>query len=447
MKVQYIQSACVIVEHNGVQVLCDPWLTDGAYYGSWYHYPELACRPEDFSGVDYIYISHVHPDHFDPATLRRLPRSIPVLIHSYAEKFLLRMIEQLGFTVREIAHRDIMPLGADFTLECLAADGCDPVVCGRFFGCRMPTPYTKTIQIDSLAVFHGGGRTVVNANDCHYALARGGCDYLRSKYDEIDMLLVGYSGAGAYPQCFDNLSVEARALKSADKRRQFLDQALDYVSHLRPRWFMPFAGQYLLGGRLSVLNGHRGVPEIEELPGELGAGLLDRNLNSEMVLLDSSAWFDVDAGAASAVFHPPAPSDRRRYTDTVLATKLLAYEGDAGTPRAEWVDLTPQLTLAHQRMRRHQERFDYRPHMALYLDCGQDYLYRIPFDGGDVQSAARGTEEEPYVRVGLDYSLLQMILNRQAHWDNAEIGSHLRFFRSPDVYDRAIPFLISRLHC
>src|SRR5438046_478470 len=98
MKVTYISSACVVVEQAGKRVLCDPWLTDGAYYGSWYHYPPLTVTPEDFADVDYVFISHVHPDHLDVATLKRLPRSLPLLIHDYEEKFVLRIVQGLGFT-------------------------------------------------------------------------------------------------------------------------------------------------------------------------------------------------------------------------------------------------------------------------------------------------------------------------------------------------------------
>lgn len=35
MKLTYLQSSTVIVEHDGVKVLCDPWLVDGEYYGAW----------------------------------------------------------------------------------------------------------------------------------------------------------------------------------------------------------------------------------------------------------------------------------------------------------------------------------------------------------------------------------------------------------------------------
>ena len=251
MRVQYITSACVLVEHRGVRVLCDPWLTEGIYYGSWFHYPPLRFRPEDFSDVDFLHLSHIHPDHVDPDTLRRLPRSLPILIHDYEDKFLFRLLAGIGFQeIREVPHGEAVRLGEDFTMELLAADNCDPMICGRFFGCQISEPYRKTIQLDSLALVQGGGQTVLNANDSPYGLARGVCDHVLKRCSKVDLALLGYGGAGEYPQCFemDRSTLEQRGQQ---KRRQFLKQAADYLRHLRPARFMPFGGQYTLGGKLA----------------------------------------------------------------------------------------------------------------------------------------------------------------------------------------------------
>jgi UDP-MurNAc hydroxylase len=34
----------------------------------------------------------------------------------------------------------------------------------------------------------------------------------------------------------------------------------------------------------------------------------------------------------------------------------------------------------------------------------------------------------------MDYRLLKRIVNRQAHWNNAEIGCHVDFIRTPNTY-------------
>ena len=65
MQVKLLRSSTVIIELDGVKILCDPWLTDGEYYGSWSHYPEfnISDNLSELNDVDAIYISHIHPDH------------------------------------------------------------------------------------------------------------------------------------------------------------------------------------------------------------------------------------------------------------------------------------------------------------------------------------------------------------------------------------------------
>ena len=267
MKVHYISSACVLIEHEGTRVLCDPWLTDGIYYGSWHHHPPLQAKPEDFNDVDYIYVTHVHPDHLDPASMKRISKSIPILIHDYADKFLPRILGSLGFEkVTEVPHRTPVQLAPNFRVEILAADDCDPEAFERFYGMRAPDPYERTAQVDSLGIFHGSGKTVVNANDSHYAVATGVCDYIVDKYKSIDLVLAGYGGAGPYPQCFENLDEASKREKGREKKANFLNQAVSYLKHLRPSFYMPFAGEYTLGGKLAPLNDLRGLPEREDLP-------------------------------------------------------------------------------------------------------------------------------------------------------------------------------------
>src|SRR5690554_5143569 len=118
MRVQYIKSGCVLIEHAGKRVLCDPWLSDGAYYGSWYHYPPVDYRAHDFIDVDYIFISHIHPDHLDVKTLLEFPREIFIIILEYQEKPLLNILKKIKFTnVIEVPHKQKFSIGDDFTLE------------------------------------------------------------------------------------------------------------------------------------------------------------------------------------------------------------------------------------------------------------------------------------------------------------------------------------------
>lgn len=449
MKVQFIKSACVLIEHAGTRVLCDPWLTDGVYYGSWYHYPPLKVTPQDFQDVDYIYISHIHPDHLDPNTLRQMPKDIPILVHSYEEKFLVGLLKKIGCeNVIEVSHKETFNLAPDFNVEILAADNCDPALCGLYYQCAPPQSTTHTMQIDSMAVFSGGGKTVLNSNDCPYGLAKAVCDYVKKKYSKIDFHLLSYSGAGPYPQCFENLDDHSKFEERKKHRATKLNEMIGYLRQVAPTAFMPFAGQYTLGGKLARLNRFVSPPQVEELPAIIFPLLELNKIESKLILLNSLATYDVDKESISEPFIPPDPADRKRYIDEVLAHKKLDYEDVPEADPKNWVDLTDKLNIAHGKMMSHQKQYGaFKSEWHIYIDAGQGFYYYVPFsEGKQVEKVYPHELVVPYLRIGLDYALLVRILDRKAHWNNAEVGSHLRYFREPNVYDRSIHLFMSYFH-
>ena len=103
MNITQYRSSTYILELEGKKILFDPWLVNGEYYGSWYQYPEYNLDQNlDKFKVDYICITHIHPDHFSRKTLSRLNKEIPILILKYSLPFLKKNIERLGFNVIEI---------------------------------------------------------------------------------------------------------------------------------------------------------------------------------------------------------------------------------------------------------------------------------------------------------------------------------------------------------
>lgn len=443
MKFEYIKSSTVIIEQDGIRVMCDPWLTDGIYYGSWYHYPPLTFTPQDFPNIDYIYVSHIHPDHMDKYSLDQFPKEIPILIHDYQEKFLLRILQGIGFKrVIEIPHKEEYTLSEDFHIEILAADNCDPTTCGKFFGCPMSRPFKKTLQIDSLALFHGGKKTLVNTNDCQYELAHTVCDYIVDKYKTIDFAMVGYSSATAYPQCFESLSTEKKIQEKFRIRKQFLQKAAKYVKHLNVPYFLPFAGQYILGGKLASLNKYRSPPYHEELIHLFPPILKEEGTDATMVLLNSGESFSLDTQTATKSYISENPAERKRYIEEVLTKKKFSYEKQEENIE----DFFERLNQAYEKMKYYQKEYDYHSNWSVYIDTGFDFLYRVPFDGSGLTKEKKGSELTPFVRITLDPRLLDRILKKEAHWNNAEIGSHLTFYRNPEEYEVGVFRFLSFLH-
>ncbi len=96
-RVTYIGHATVLVEMDGVRLLTDPVLRRRVGPLRRHGAPP---DPRLAEGVDAVLISHLHHDHADVPSLRRLNRTAPVLVAPGAGDFLAR----LGFgDVRELA--------------------------------------------------------------------------------------------------------------------------------------------------------------------------------------------------------------------------------------------------------------------------------------------------------------------------------------------------------
>src|SRR6516164_11760703 len=72
MKFTILSHAGLLVEHAGTRLVCDPWLLGSCYWRSWWNFPEP--DPELIAELraDYIYLTHLHWDHFHGPSLRRL---------------------------------------------------------------------------------------------------------------------------------------------------------------------------------------------------------------------------------------------------------------------------------------------------------------------------------------------------------------------------------------
>ncbi|WP_099827034.1 MBL fold metallo-hydrolase [Oceaniglobus indicus] len=439
MKITHLQSSSELIEVAGVRILTDPWLVQGEYYGSWYHYPPLPMAPESLE-FDYIYISHIHPDHLSRKTLARLDKTKPVLIHRFDEKFLRRSIEALGFQVIELAHGAPFDLGNGATIEIFGADDCNPELCAKFIGCAPVETEFRFTQIDSLSVITDGTHTILNTNDCPFDLSRTVLERIAKRHPVIDLLLVGYAGAGPYPQCFTFADDAQRRAAAARKEAQFIAQAVRYVDAVAPRRFMPFAGTYVLGGRLGPLNGSRGVPSLADALARIEAGI---SVASQGLLLPAGASCDLSTGERTADYHEPAPEDVARF---VQATFDAPYDYDCEVEPTDDA-LFAALTAAHPRFAAKARDIGFNSPTRILVRDGNGFA--AAFDAVNGPERIEGAPDaDAFVEITVDRRLLGQLLKgpRYAHWNNAEIGSHLRYRRVPDTFERGLYYCLSAFH-
>lgn len=102
MNVRWLGHSTVLIELDGVQVLTDPLLRKRVV-----HLRRSTPAPAPETNVDAVLISHGHHDHLDLPSLRKLPRSVPVVV----PRGLGELVQKQGFAdVREVLAGDELDL-------------------------------------------------------------------------------------------------------------------------------------------------------------------------------------------------------------------------------------------------------------------------------------------------------------------------------------------------
>ena len=445
MKLTFLQSASYILEHNGVKILNDPWLVDGEYFGSWSHYPPFKFNPTDYSNIDYIFISHIHPDHVSFKTLKQLDKNIPILIHKFPTNFLKKNIENLGFKTIEIEHNKRIKLKDELHINILAADNCDPELCGKFLGCGTAETKFKEMYFDSICVVDNSEEVVVNVNDCPYELAEPTLSLILKQYKKIDFLLVGYAGAGPFPQCFE-IDKKRKITLAKKKQVQFLTQAEKFIQYFSPKYFMPFAGRYVLTGKLVNLNPYRGVPELEE-----AFSYFKNNQkipsNSKPILLNSFSTFDISTQQSSKSYSPIIKKEKENYIKNILEKRKLDYEDFPIPTYEEFLSLIPKC---FSRFENKRNEIGFSTETKILLEISKTQFVEIPCNGKSFKiiTKEQSTEIQNYVKMFLDFRLLKQVLMgpKHAHWNNADIGSHIKYSRSSETFERGLSYCMNFFH-
>ncbi|HTY56311.1 MAG TPA: MBL fold metallo-hydrolase, partial [Candidatus Binataceae bacterium] len=173
MKIYLVSHASVLFESNNSVIWTDPWLSGKAFNNSWALLPEASFDPAMLEKINYVWISHEHPDHFHIPTLRSLPAAfkerVTVLYQSLNSEKMIAAFKQLGFkNVRILPHREPQQLD----------DGT--VVYSYYVG-----------VMDSCLAVKSGSTTALNANDAQ--IKTGDCALIRRDIGKVDTLLTQFS--------------------------------------------------------------------------------------------------------------------------------------------------------------------------------------------------------------------------------------------------------------
>ena len=224
MRATSLGHAGILVRCRQATIVCDPWFVP-AFLGSWFPFPRNDQLDEEIMSLvrkpDYLYVSHLHGDHFDEPFLREhVDKSTRILLPDFPTDELRRRLTRLGFS-NFITTTD----GQELSL----GDGLTIAI-------HVESSITDGPGGDSAIVICDGESRLVNQNDCRTHDPRA-----LATHGPVDQHWLQYSGAIWYPMVYDEAESVRRTQASEKVESQFV-RAQHYVDAINATVVVPSAG-------------------------------------------------------------------------------------------------------------------------------------------------------------------------------------------------------------
>jgi UDP-MurNAc hydroxylase len=429
MKVTKIASSTIIIQNKDIRLLCDPWVENGEYYGSWSLVEKINLKKayEKMNLCDAIYISHIHPDHFSPKTMRKLNiKDKKIFIHSYSQKFLKKNLHEMGFNnIIEIKNGERINVNGKTSIAIYAADNCNPEMCRKFYACNYGEEEInkESQQIDTCMVINDEKNTLVNLNDCMYPIMTETIKKIKFDYKKVNLLLLNYNSAHSYPQCISNYS-KSEKLKISEKLKKLsLQKSINFIEDFKPDFFIPIAGEYLLSGKLFEKNKYTGMNSQDECYNFF----FNSSYYKNFVMLNYGSTFNLETKKKIYYINEQERTNNI-YLKKVSLTKF-PFEENSMPSKKEIENLTQKsFQRFSEKIKSNNIFFDF----VVYIKYFEKYA-ELDLKNNSLNFVKKiNTSIKNYIVMTLDERLLELILKgpKFAHWNNADIGSHIEFYRS-----------------
>ena len=176
MEVIFNNHASVTIKTNDLNILTDPWFNGSAFNDGWNLIFENFENEEYFlKDINYIWISHEHPDHFQPKFFINnkkfiIKNNIKILFQKTKDKRVRNFLKKLNLDVIEIDDNKEINLSEE--TKCI-------IFKAEFY--------------DSSLAIKSNNKTLLNLNDCQYNINE--LNKIKKKCGSIDLLLTQFSYA------------------------------------------------------------------------------------------------------------------------------------------------------------------------------------------------------------------------------------------------------------
>lgn len=430
MEFEFVSNTGCFLKHKNLTLGMDLWLTQGPFEGSWFHYPELRETKNKLDSCDYIYISHIHPDHFDISALSNVKKDATFIIPNYFNNLLENKIKTFGFT-------NCISLAPNETFQ--FDSGLKVRLFGQFINNLFASAEFGNL-IDSSIFIEWDGYKILNCNDNYPDITAA--EQIKKEYKKIDLALIPHSASGPYPASFNNLKHDEKKNKAQILQEKYIKHFCDISSVIDAKYTIPMAAEYVIAGRNYEKNQY------------LGLASADDAVESFNKISQKNCAIRMDCGSILNLSNGNLSGKSIRPIDSVKANRFakklkdIPYSYDWHAPVINKEDFIKLFKESRKNLWNFQKKLNWFKDYEVFFDFGHDYYLGFNFSNIEIiqQINQKYLNKKEFMECKLPFSLFHLILTNKIHWNNAEGGLHIEFYRKPDIYIPEIFILMSFLY-
>ncbi len=430
MKITHLGASTIIVEHKKKRIMFDPWLDDGIVYGAWYRWPPSKILPQQVGKLDYIIISHIHEDHCSAGTLKHLDKNAEVIIMDRRPNFVKKFLDYNQFNFKKvhlIKPYEIKKVFSDLYVSFVEADE------ENYF----------SYLIDSGIVLKSNDKVLYNSNDC--LPSTKAIKFIKDNFKQVDLALLPYTGVSGYPNCYLNLTHKQKIKEAKRVTIERLKLLEDTADKIKPKLIMPFADQFVIGGKNSYLNKYSPHPPSIKFVSDY----FKRKKDFKFLLLNINQSYDLKKNKKSPNKKFKSHTNKEREIFIKKISKV-QYDNDK-VKLNQAISEERLLEYASKRLFAEQLKQNYKTNWNLLFnikDKDESKKFLIDLNESKLKKLNGSfpkTNGKPCLTMNIDKDVFIMLLLGHMSWNMADGALFILYNRVPNKFDPKLYAFINYL--
>ncbi len=441
MKINHYSNSFISIEENNTLIACDPWIGYGLENG-WLSYPIYKNGSQLLEKIKptYIYISHLHCDHYDKINLKKFKnKNIKLIIKNFKNKRLKNKIAKLGFkNIIECDEWKKYKLNNDLSIAII------PQITSNSGGKSDSINY----DLDTSIVIQSNISKKIFYNNVDNPL--GLKDLVKVKKfvkkefkNNINICCLPAGAAGEYPHCFTNINRIKEKEKIISSHMISLEKQ---IKALGVSNFFHAGGIYTIYGKFHSLNKLIAIPKEDQIKYLLKKLKINyfNILGGNSLVLKNGIWNKIKQNKLSLPTKKSAINESKKvkyfYEKNFSKFNEKILDVQFSKSKENYFKIIKNFNI------KNSWQIDFYIYKNLVLNSRSKInqnkskllkKYSLNYN--------KGKKKFSHLKCFLDFSLFEGMLTKKYTWNPALAGSVIIFERRPNIFDPNLTFSLNFL--